>query len=351
MRKRRHCVVQILAWLVAMVPLCAHAAYFCVNSAASMQAALNSAASNGQNDEIDIQAGNYTVVPGGFFYVSNEAKSITILGGFDATCEQRTTARTTFDGSGLYQVMRIIIGSSSAVASVNIQHITFIDGKATTNGGGGLRIAALNGDVSLEANRFLLNHADDNAGGLFVETTAGLLTVRSNLFFLNDALHSGAAQLLTQSSDAYVTGNTVVGNTATTTFPPQIGGLFVVGASATHLWLSNNIFWNNNASGAVDLYAGSAFTAFNNDIGTRAGTAPDALSQNNLSVDPAFATCSGLLCFNFNLVRASALVDAGYDTPPGGAGAFDLEGKPRKIGPHVDIGAYEEDELFRNGFE
>lgn len=352
MHKRRSCILPILAWLVAMVPLGAHAATFCVNSAASLQAALTTSVNNGQNDLIAIVAGNYTVVPSGFLYSANEANSITIIGGYSAGCMQLTTARTTLDGNGLYRVMTIVVGSNSTAASVNIERITFIDGKATNDVGGGLEISALNGDVYLEANRFLLNHADNNAGGLYLGTASGSLTMRNNLFFLNDGREFGAAQLLTGSSDAYVTGNTVVGNTANSTLPPpHVGGLEAIGASGSHLWISNNIFWNNNAGGAVDLLATSVFTAFNNDIGTRTGTAPDPQSQNNLSVDPGFATCSGLLCSNFNLVRASALVDAGYDTPPGGAGAFDLEGKPRKIGPHVDIGAFEEDVLFANGFD
>ncbi|MEO7936484.1 MAG: choice-of-anchor Q domain-containing protein [Dokdonella sp.] len=350
MHKRRHCIAPILAWLVALVPIGAHAAFFCVNSAASLQAALNAAASNGQSDEIDIQAGNYTVVPGGFFYVSNEANSITMFGGFDATCEQRTAARTTFDGSGLYQVMRIIIGSNSTAASVNIQHITFIDGKSTTNSGGGLRVSTLNGNVVLEANRFLLNHANNSAGALYVETSGGI-SVRNSLFFANDAFDVGAAMLVTSASTVFFAGNTVVSNTAASTLPmTPIGGLLVTGGTGAHLWLSNNILWNNG-NGSVDLESSAVFTARNNDIGFMAGIPPDPQSQNNLSVDPAFATCSGLLCLNFNLQRASPLVDAGFDTPLGGIGAFDLEDKPRMIGPHVDIGAYEEDVIFRNGFE
>lgn len=346
----RHCIVQILALLVTLVPLGAHAAYFCVDSAASMQAALNTAASNGQNDEIDIKAGNYTVVPGGFFYVSNEANSITMLGGFNTTCEQWTSARTTFDGSGLYQVMRVIIGSNSAAASVNIQHITFIDGKSTTNSGGGLRVSTPNGGVVLEANRFLLNHSDSTAGALYVETS-GVVSVRNSLFFANNAFDVGAAMLDTSTSAAYVTGNTIVSNTATSTLPmTHVGGLLVTGGAGAYLWLSNNILWNNT-NGSVDFESSREFTARNNDIGTMVGIPPDPQSQDNQSVDPGFATCSGLLCLNFNLLRTSPLVDAGFDAATGGIGSVDLDDKPRIIGPHLDIGAYEEDVLLCNGFE
>ncbi len=352
MHNRRNGIVPLVAWLFAMVPLGANAAFFCVNSAASLQAALASAGSNGQNDQIDIVAGNYTVVPGGFQFYSTQANSIAISGGFSAACVQLTTARTTLNGNGLDRVMKVTMESTSTAASVNIQRITFLDGKATNDVGGGLQLSAHNGEVRLEANRFLLNHADHNAGALFVETYAGLMTVRNNLFYLNDGLQSGAASLYSRNTDTYVTGNTVVGNTATTTVTSaHIGGMYVVGAAGTHVWINNNIVWNNNTGGAVDLYSGSIFTALNNDIGIRGGAQSDAQSQNNLSVDPQFSSCGGILCTAFNLLRSSPLVDAGLDAAPGGLGSVDIEDKPRAIGLHVDIGAFEEDVLFANAFD
>lgn len=351
MPNHRHCIVQILVWLVTLVPLSAHAGFFCVNSSASLQAALNTAATNGETDLIYIVAGNYTVVPGGFQYVSNDADNIGIVGGVAAGCMQLTTAHTTLNGNGLYQVMRIIIGSSSPSLNVNIQRITFIDGKATTESGGGLQIVVPKGYVTVEYDRFLLNHANNSAGGLYVES-GGEVDVRNNLFFANDAFDVGAAMLVTSTSAAYVNSNTVVSNTATSTLPmTPVGGLLVTGGTGAHLWLSNNILWNNNANGTVDFESSAVFTARNNDIGSMLGVPPDAQSQNNLSVDPDFATCSGLLCLNFNLLRTSPLVDVGFDAAPGGLGSVDIEDKSRKIGPHVDIGAYEQDRIFVSGFE
>ena len=347
MHKRRNWIMSILAWFIALVPLGAQAATFCVNSAAGLQAALTTAGSNGQNDQIDIVAGNYSVVPGGFQYYSNEANSITIFGGFTAGCLQLTTAHTTLNAGGLYQVMQITIGSSSTAASVNIERITFIDGMATTEGGGGLEISAQNGDVRVEYDRFLLNHADNFAGGLFVNA-GGQITVRNNLLFGNSALNQ-AAMTVQNGSSTYVTGNTVYANTATTT--NGIGGLHVSGTAGSHIWLSNNILWNNNANGAVDLYMSSVSTLNNNDVGTYAGALPDPFGGNNQNVDPQFAPCGGILCAAFNLLRTSPLVDAGFDAAPGGLGSVDIEDKPRKIGPHIDIGAFEEDVLFANGFD
>lgn len=346
MRKHCSCIVPILAWLFATVPLGAHAAFFCVNSAADLQADLATAGSNGQNDQIDIVAGNYMLTTSTLQFGSNEANSLTIFGGYTAGCTQLTTAHTTLNGNGLFQVMRIIM-SSSPLASVNIERITFIDGKATTNGGGGLEISATNADVRVENNRFLLNHADNFAGGLYINA-GGQVTVRNNLLFGNSALNQ-AAVTLQNGSSTYVTGNTVYGNTAATT--NGIGGLLVSGQAGAQIWLSNNILWNNNANGAVDLYMSSVSTLNYNDVGTYAGALPDPFGHNNQSIDPQFAPCGGILCAAFNLLRTSPLVDAGYDPAPGGLGSVDIEDKPRKIGPNVDIGAFEEDVLFANGFD
>jgi len=50
-------------------------------------------------------------------------------------------------------------------------------------------------------------------------------------------------------------------------------------------------------------------------------------------------------------VLRRVIFNAGVDSPAGGTGATDADGGTRKIGKHVDIGAYESDVLFRNGFE
>ena len=70
-----------------------------------------------------------------------------------------------------------------------------------------------------------------------------------------------------------------------------------------------------------------------------------------LAVDPQFAPCSGFLRCNFELSSTSPLIDAATDALASCCNA-DLAGKARKIGAHVDIGAYENDDLiFRSGFQ
>ena len=327
-----------------------HAALFCVNSVAGLNFALTASQDNGQNDQIDIVAGSYALNASGLQFISSEANSITIFGGYNADCSQLTTAATSLNGENINQVLRVIQSSTATAASIHIERITFIAGKTGVDGGGGLFATAQNGEVRIESNRFLFNHADNYAGAIYINT-GGLITLRNNLFYLNSALQMGVGELQTSNSVAYITGNTMINNSAATV-TNGIGGLYVESNAGTNYWLSNNILWNNNGNGGgVDLYTNTGVILRNNDISTSVLVATNPLSQNNQSVDPDFAPCSGLLCSSFELKRGSPLVDAGIDNPPTGLGSSDLAGKSRTIGPHVDIGAFEEDVIFANGCE
>ena len=76
-----------------------------------------------------------------------------------------------------------------------------------------------------------------------------------------------------------------------------------------------------------------------------------SVEQGNISVEPVFE--SGL--FNFTPRRTSPLVDAGI--APSGVFTFwyltdvDLNGVDRVVGSTVDIGAYENERIFTNGFD
>ncbi len=47
----------------------------------------------------------------------------------------------------------------------------------------------------------------------------------------------------------------------------------------------------------------------------------------------------------------SLLRDSGVADPEGGSGSYDADGAGRVLGAGVDVGAFESDALFRDGFD
>ncbi|MEO8673459.1 MAG: choice-of-anchor Q domain-containing protein [Tahibacter sp.] len=316
----------------------AQAASFCATSEGSFRTALNAAAVNGETNFIRVVAGNYSL-GAALGYSSNATNSLFISGGYAPACSGQTSEPSVLDGQDVRRPLFIYAPN----ANVTVTGFDFVNGLSTNNRGGGLFISGK--DVRVDLNRFIGNRADDYGGGLKV-SSSGEMRVRNNAFLANTAAAIGAAELLCNGPFAAVTGNTVVANTSdTATYP---GGVWIGGSA--HFSVSNNILWNNTTNGAVDLNANTGHERIDNDIGTSNGTVEDASSAGNLSVNPQFAPCAGFLCFSFVLKRTSPLVDAGENAPQGAPALTDLLGGARIVGGRADIGAYELDVLFANGF-
>ncbi len=329
-----------IAAIIALSSHTSRAAVFCASSATQIQDDLNLAATNGQDDQINIAGDNY-LLSSGLFYSSTESHSITLVGGWNTDCSQYIDALTTLDG--LQQVRPLHVMSNAG--DVNIQGLSFVGGLSTNNRGGGLNVSTVSGDIRVEGNSFYVNRAEDFAGALVASSDSGTLLIRNNLIAGNSAAVIGGMELCQASGEAYVNSNTIVANTSDS--GDAAGGLRT--ECNGHFNLSDNIIFGNNANGAADFGTTGAHSRYSNDIGTlEDGTIGDPI-ENELSVDPQFCTTIG--CPLFELQRNSPLVDVGLDTPPGGLAPFDLARKDRIIGPHVDIGAYENDGIFAGNFE
>lgn len=316
----------------------------CVSNTNQLAAALVAAQNNGQDDVIRVVAGTYTLAAG-LTFTSTEIHSLTISGGWDATCQAQTAAFSVLDGQHLYQPLDIENDNGdTAVDRLSIQG-GVAPAAGFGGGGGGLRVSSVGGDVKIDLCEFIGNRSDGYAGGVSAGTNTGTLTIRNNLVFANHAFAFGGLFLFQDSGVAYVVGNTVVANYDT---DAAAGGL-TIGGNATFA-LADNILWNNNQNAGADLAASATHIRIANDIGIVGGTnaIPDFVSG-ELNVDPQFVQC-GFLCFSFFLDARSPLVNAGNDAPYGGIASEDLSFGTRKIGTHVDIGAFESDVLFRDGF-
>jgi hypothetical protein len=86
--RTRHLLPALLVGALALLGIQAPAgaAQFCVDSAASLQTALTTAAGNGADDEVRIVQGTYV---GNFVYASTQANNLSVLGGYTAGCAGR----------------------------------------------------------------------------------------------------------------------------------------------------------------------------------------------------------------------------------------------------------------------
>lgn len=337
-------MAKLAATVLACCVLCAQgasAATFCVSNPGQFVAALSAAQSNGDSDIVYVVAGTYNL-NASLTFNSSEAYALTIIGGVDATCSGLTGAFSILNGGDLYRGLYI----SNSNGSVVISRMSFEHGAVNDlNGGAGLYVYSTNGNVFVGLSRFVSN-TGSLGGGLNLGTEHGQLSFVNNLIVLNHAVDFGAGGLYQGSGEAYVIGNTIAdnGNDA----GQNTGGL-AIGGNA-HFTLANNIIWNNTADGGYDLYAGSMHSRLNNDIGVVGGTqATPTAASGNLSVDPRFVDC-GSGCHDYELDDASPLVNAGNNAPGTGVGGLDLAFQPRIVGAQIDVGAYESDVLFRDGF-
>lgn len=345
-----HGITAMASWaLLLALASPAQAANFCVGTRAQAQAALDAALTNGTVDVIRFRSGVIDVTTTLDFGSSapSDQLGVTLSGGFNSDCSARS-GETALDGNSITQILELEIRDAQ---SVTIDRLTFMRGRNTSYGANVSAVlynTSASPSLRIDNCVFLSGEADGtstSAGGLYV-SGAGTLRIRNNLFIGNMA-DNAPAMSINLNGDGYITGNTVTGNIVT---DDAGDAMYVRGATAqTEIWLSNNILWANDADRDLYLFGEDVIGLTRNDIGSR--NTVDLLPGSilNVSVDPQFAPC-GFLCYSKPLKRSSPLVDTGLDTPAGGMPLIDLLGSDRTVGT-VDIGAYELDVLFDDGFQ
>jgi hypothetical protein len=309
----------------------AQAAVFCVDTPSALQSALNVAATNNENDTIQVVQGTYLTPGSQFEYSSQENFSITLLGGFAAGCQSRVMdpTNTILDGQNADRVIRIDPWWGSG--HIVFQGFIVRNGNPSdSEGGGGLYFggtADSSGNYTIDHNIFIGNTSSNRGGGLYGGSDLGITYIHNNLILNNYAEIEHGAAAITSNGTAYITNNTVCGNSS-----KDPGGGLRLWASKIGS-VSNNIFFGNSE---IDLIlASSGIVLLNNDIGTLQGT-PGIGSAGNLNVNPLFVAAE-----DFHLRGDSPLIDKGAVSPSGGLSATDIEGNLRVMGSAPDIGAYE----------
>ena len=222
---------------------------FCVSDATQLQSALTTAASNGEDDVVQIVQGTYV---GNFVYDSTEANSITIEGGYTAGCSSREVdpSNTVLDGDAAGRVLELSVPEQAA-ASFLVDGVTLTDGYEY--GGCGVLAYSPSGTVTLTNNTITGNSGDSSGSGGGV-AAYGTVTLTNNTITENSAYHSGGGVFAWSSyGTVTLTNNTITGNSTNNSG----GGVLAWSSDGTVTLTNNTIKGNsaNNQGGGVDAYS------------------------------------------------------------------------------------------------
>lgn len=332
-----------------------HAAEFCATSATGLQAALDSAANNGEDDTIRIATGTY-VPPSanGFTFYSSEAHNLAIRGGHHyrqgnpCGLAFNSADLTVIDGGGSTALLHASF--SPLAGNLSITSMTFRNG---VNGITGFPVSlgmmiGYAGNIDLQR---IVVRDNQSTGPSIHAYSEGSVTVRNSVFIDNVVTKAYMSAAIFDSDGTSGTakltfvGNTAAGNTA------QLAGNY----ARIKLWVKsgtldvyNNVFCGNaDHDLQIDVASGVTATVASNDICSRGVWGGAIAEVANLDVDPGFAGGG-----SYHLRGNSPLRDSGDNNPPGGTDSVDAGGMRRVVFGTVDMGAYElQDSIFANGFE
>ena len=351
--------LSLIALIGASLMTCdpASAATFCVHNGSELQAALDTASANNQDDFIKLSPGTFTPVASGFIFSSPDPHGLTIGGGFDTpansppcSIQLNGSQWSVLDGGGSKRVLDIRMGSASA-APVFVKNVTLSNGISVATVGPVYVRGSVdwNGDVIIEDVSVRGNHST-----FFVAQFAsngGRIFMRSSEFVGNtsDAANGEILALVSNRNGSgpniLFNNNSVAGNSVPSSSTQA--GLSLDGSGSGDLRVANNILWNNGGTD-LSLSPSGAVYLDSNDIGSiAAGGGVIVNETNTLHVDPQFVAAG-----DYRLAVNSPLRDAGLTAPIGGVGATDVLGEVRVQFSAIDVGAHEvQDRIFKDGFD
>src|SRR3990172_2428126 len=249
-------VLFLLSFL--LFPTDGFAAVFNVTDEAELRNALDMAATNGEDDTINIAAGTYNTDGTTFDYpldivAGDENFALTIVG--------EGPGVTILDGGNSEQVLDIQTWNIPDDSNVNITitGLTIQNGNdPTPTGGGGLYVRTESANITIENCEFGNNSAA-GGGGARVHSDSGDVTLNNNTFTDNSG---GGASVGNESGDITLTDNTFTDN-----FADSSGGGATVDTELGNVTLTNNTFTDNSADsdgGGADVFAAGNVTLTDN---------------------------------------------------------------------------------------
>ncbi|MFX1508573.1 MAG: right-handed parallel beta-helix repeat-containing protein, partial [Promethearchaeota archaeon] len=249
-------------WLIASVAL---AETFCVSDETELQAALDEAAINNQDDFIKIRQGTYY---GSFTYNSTEAYSLTSKGGYyHPRCKKRVVdpANTVLDGQNNGSVLSL--SAPNVNTSITISGLTLRNGNPYYMDGGGLYVNAVNSGLNLNETVIRNSYSNGDGGGAYISANSVNLTnnqITNNQTGISDETSGGGVYL--EASNAIVSNNVFSYNHS----KYRGGGVYIQSINTDFF---DNVVSNNssNGGGGISIMFGSKVTLVNNNINQNHG--------------------------------------------------------------------------------
>lgn len=221
--------------LVLLAPLSdAQAASFTVTDVSEFQAALDTAAANGEADTINVTAGTYNVSTT-LIYWSSENYSLTIIGA--------GVSLTILDGGNSRQILNLETTVDNA--GLRVRGIAFHNGNSMY--GGGLQITTNSATIAVESSEFNGNSSSQVGGGVNAYSTTGNISV-SNCSFEGNTSGDNAAGLFAQSEGSGTSMSLMGCSFNNNSAARDAGGamLYPLGSGAS-ITVENNNFESNQA--------------------------------------------------------------------------------------------------------
>lgn len=342
---------RLLLILALAVSAHSQAATICVASGdvVGLKAAIATAQSNGEDDLIELQTGQYFLSSADTlsYYPDVEEHSLTIEGGYSdffgnpcGIAPASPDARQSVIDGG-----RLRLSLPGGAGSISLKSVTISNAIGNNQYSVPVAIGGLSnstGNVSIYNSMFLGNVSFTNEA-VAVGVTQGTLLIQNSLFASNSSL-AGVPPIRIHdpaSGGAFCLGivnSTFMQNASTA---PAVR----ISTPACLALVANSVFWDGNVGGDMQIDSPSMTYMQNDDLGNLAEAA-NTQATNLLSVDPMFNS-------DYSLKDYSPLRDAGSN---GGViyspGEFDVIGNPRTDGANPDIGAFEiQDVIFANTFD
>ena len=236
----------ILVILVLGLAGNAQAAIINVPHDMTLQAALDIAETNNEDDIINIDAGIYTTAVT-FTYNANVNRALSIVGAGSGV--------TVLSGNNSTRVLDLRTDglANDSNADINVQGLTIRHGSSGPYSGG-LYVATKDADVRLDDCFFF--HNDGATSALYIQaSSSGAIAVSNSSFTENEGTapgDTGAATLVSDTGAISITGSSFIQNHG-----DNIGGGANAGSNTGNVVVANNTFERNTASMGAGVFAGS----------------------------------------------------------------------------------------------